>query len=93
MAWNAMDWGWDGMLVIGMVGLKHSSGIDERVIHGNLGEKRMNEADMVQSCQDSDPDPGPVSDCDVSSRPLVACFKVWATMRLVLMLLRLEICP
>lgn len=24
---------------------------------------------MVQSCQDSDPDPGPVSGCDVSSRP------------------------
>ena len=24
---------------------------------------------MVQSCQDSDPDTGPVSGCDVSSRP------------------------
>lgn len=48
-------------------------------------------------CQDSDPSPGPgpVSGCDVSSRPRVACSKVRAAMLLVLvlkLLLRLGIC-
>lgn len=46
---------WNGMLVVSIGLDRQEEGRDERVIHGNLA-RRMNES-MVQSCQDSDPDP------------------------------------
>jgi len=58
MAWDGMGYGWDGMLVIGVGPESTLLAEDERVIHGNLGQ-RMNEAWFRKAVKDWDPGPRP----------------------------------